>query len=115
MSRFKAAVLDTSLFRRCYIICLFFCNITMLIVPAYIGLAVMFCWGSFLVIYNDIRFRIKKDGAWFRIEKDRGRSRVCRRNFYAALGRIRCRKRNWKTCRNRQRGAEAAYGLYSHL
>ena len=55
MSRFKAAVLDTSLFRRCYIICLFFCNITMLIVPAYIGLAVMFCWGSFLVIYNEIK------------------------------------------------------------
>ncbi|MBR1534880.1 MAG: hypothetical protein IJ639_10965, partial [Ruminococcus sp.] len=55
MSRFKAAVLDTSLFRRCYIICLFFCNITLLIVPAYIGLAVMFCWGSFLVIYNEIK------------------------------------------------------------
>lgn len=55
MSRFKAAVLDTSLFRRSYIICLFFCNITLLLVPAYIGLVVTFAWGSFLVIYNEIK------------------------------------------------------------
>lgn len=55
MSRFKAAVLDTSLFRRSYIICLFFCNITLLLVPAYIGLVVTFVWGSFLVIYNEIK------------------------------------------------------------
>lgn len=55
MSRFKAAFLDTSLFRRCYIICLFFCNVTLLLIPAYVGLAVMFCWGSFLVIYNEIK------------------------------------------------------------
>lgn len=55
MSRFKAVVLDTSLFRRCYIICLFFCNITLLLIPAYAGLAVMFFWGAFLVIYNEIK------------------------------------------------------------
>ena len=55
MSRFKAAVLDASLFRRCYIICLFFCNITLFLVPAYIGLVVIFCWGAFLVIYREIK------------------------------------------------------------
>ena len=55
MSQFKAAVLNTSLFRRCYIICLFFCNVTVLLIPSYIGLAVMFCWGTFLVIYNEVK------------------------------------------------------------
>lgn len=55
MSRFKAAVLDTSLFRRSYIICLFLCNVTLLLIPAYIGLAVTFVWGAFLVIYNEVK------------------------------------------------------------
>lgn len=55
MSRFKAAVLDTSLFRRSYIICLLLCIVTPLVVPAYIGLIVLFLWGSFLVIYNEIK------------------------------------------------------------
>lgn len=55
MSKFKAALLDTSLFRRSYIICLLLCNITVLLIPAYAALAVLFLWGSFLVIHNEIK------------------------------------------------------------
>ncbi len=55
MTRFKAALLDTSLFRRSYIICLLLCNVTLLLIPAYAALAVMFVWGSFLVIYNEVK------------------------------------------------------------
>lgn len=55
MSKFKSAVLDTSLFRRSYIICLFICNITVLLIPAYIGLVVLFFWGAFLLIRNEIK------------------------------------------------------------
>ena len=55
MSKFKAALLDTSLFRRSYIICLFLCNITVLLIPAYIGLVVTFIWGAFLLIRNEIK------------------------------------------------------------
>lgn len=55
MSKFKAALLDTSLFRRSYIICLLLCNITVLLIPAYAGLAVLFLWGSYLVIHNEIK------------------------------------------------------------
>ena len=55
MSKFKAAVLDTSLFRRSYIICLLMCNVTLLLIPAYAMLAVMFLWGAFLVIHNEIK------------------------------------------------------------
>ena len=55
MNRFKAAVLDTSLFRRCYINCLLLCLVTPLLVPAYAALVVLFLWGSFLVVYNEIK------------------------------------------------------------
>ena len=58
MSKFKAAVLDTSLFRRSYIICLLMCNVTLLLIPAYAMLAVMFLWGAFLVIHNEIKRRL---------------------------------------------------------
>ena len=55
MQKFKAAVLDVSLFRRSYIICLLLCNITMLLIPAYIALVVIFFWGAFLVVRNEVK------------------------------------------------------------
>lgn len=55
MSKFKAAVLDASLFRRSYIICLLMCNVTLFLIPAYIALAVIFIWGTFLVIHNEVK------------------------------------------------------------
>ena len=55
MKRFKAAVLDASLFRRSYIIVLLLCNVTLLLIPAYIALVVTFFWGAFLVIRNEIK------------------------------------------------------------
>ena len=58
MSKFKKAVLDTSLFRRSYIICLFCGNITFVLIPAYAVLAVLFIWGVFLMIYNTRRYHI---------------------------------------------------------
>lgn len=56
MSKFKKAVLDTSLFRRSYIICLFCSNISFVLIPAYAVLAVLFIWGVFLMIYNERRY-----------------------------------------------------------
>ncbi len=53
MKKFKKAVLDTSLFRRSYIICLFCSNISFVLIPAYVVLAVLFIWGVFLMIYNE--------------------------------------------------------------
>ena len=67
MSKFKKAVLDTSLFRRSYIICLFCGNISFVLIPAYAVLAVLFLWGVFLLIYNEVkRHTILKTryGAW---------------------------------------------------
>ena len=55
MSKFKAALLDTSLFRRSYIICLLMGNVTMLLIPAYIALLLVFLWGAFLVVRNEIK------------------------------------------------------------
>jgi len=54
MAQFKNALTDTSLYRRCYIICLFVCNITPVIVFAYAALALLFLWGVFLVVYREI-------------------------------------------------------------
>lgn len=56
MSKFKKAVLDTSLFRRSYIICLFCSNISFVLIPAYAVLAVLFIWGVFLMIHNERRY-----------------------------------------------------------
>lgn len=55
MSKFKKAVLDTSLFRRSYIVCLFCSNISFVLIPAYAVLAVLFIWGVFLLIYNEVK------------------------------------------------------------
>ena len=53
MSKFKKAVLDTSLFRRSYVICLFCSNISFALIPAYLVLVFLFFWGVFLMIYNE--------------------------------------------------------------
>ena len=53
MDKMKAILTDTSLFRRCYIICLFFCNVSFIQIPAYVGLILLFLWGVFLLFYNE--------------------------------------------------------------
>ena len=53
MKKFKAALTDVSLFRRGYIMCLFLCNITPLMVFAYAALALMVLWGGFLAVYRE--------------------------------------------------------------
>ena len=55
MKSIKAALTDTSLFRRSYIICLFLCNVTPVLVFAYAALAVMMVWGVFLLVHNEIK------------------------------------------------------------
>ena len=67
MSKFKKAVLDTSLFRRSYVICLFCSNISFVVIPAYAVLAALFIWGVFLLIYNERRHHTilkTRYGAW---------------------------------------------------
>ena len=56
MKRIKAALTDPSLFRRTYIICLFLCNITPVLVFAYAALAVIMTWGVFLLIYREAKY-----------------------------------------------------------
>lgn len=53
MDKLKAILTDASLFRKCYIICLFFCNVSFIQVPAYVGLILLFLWGVFLLFYNE--------------------------------------------------------------
>ena len=57
MSKFKKALLDTSLFRRSYVICLFCSNISFVLIPAYLVLIFLFFWGVFLMIYNEYKRR----------------------------------------------------------
>ena len=45
---------DTSLFRRSYIICLFFCSVSFIQIPAYVLLVFLFLWGVALLTYNAI-------------------------------------------------------------
>ncbi len=58
MERLKAIFTDTSFFRRCYIICLFFCNVSFIQVPAYASLIFLFLWGVFLLFYNEKKRRV---------------------------------------------------------
>ena len=58
MTKLKKALLSKSLFRQCYIICLFACNISYVHYIAYGVLALMVVWGSFLVVYNEITRRV---------------------------------------------------------
>lgn len=57
MSKFKKAILDTSLFRRSYVICLFCSNLSFVLIPAYLVLAFLFVWGVFLMIFNAVKHR----------------------------------------------------------
>ena len=54
MKKIRAVLTDNSAFRRSYIICLFLCNITPVLVFAYAALAAVFLWGVFLLIYNEV-------------------------------------------------------------
>ena len=57
MTKIKKALLSKSLFRQCYIICLFCCNVSYVHYPAYGFMALMMIWGAFLVVYNEITRR----------------------------------------------------------
>lgn len=57
MSRVKAILKDTSLFRRSYILTLLCCRIIFVQIPAYVIMALMFVWGLGLVLYNERRFK----------------------------------------------------------
>ena len=57
MQKIKAVVTDASLFRRSYVICLFLCNVTPLMVLAYAALPAVFLWGVFLLIYREVKYR----------------------------------------------------------
>ncbi len=52
MIALKEKLKDTSLFRKIYIITLFFCNISFLQIPAYALLVFLFIWGVKLVVDN---------------------------------------------------------------
>ena len=58
MDKLRTILTDTSLFRKCYIICLFFCNVSFIQVPAYVGLILLFLWGVFLLFYNEHKRRV---------------------------------------------------------
>lgn len=67
MSRLKEKLTDFSLYRRIYIITLFFCNIAFLQIPAYVLVFFEFIWGVFLVFYkqktNNTFFKLRF-GLW---------------------------------------------------
>lgn len=54
MTKLKKALLSKSLFRQCYILCLFACNISFIHFAAYVALVLMVIWGAFLVVYHEI-------------------------------------------------------------
>ena len=54
MTKIKKALLSRSLFRQCYILCLFACNISFIHFAAYVALVMMVIWGAFLVVYYEI-------------------------------------------------------------
>ncbi len=58
MDRLKAVLTDNSLFRISYIVCLFFCNVSFIQVPAYVSLIFLFLWGAFLLFYNERKRRV---------------------------------------------------------
>ena len=62
MIAFKEMLKDASLFRKIYIIDLFFCNIAFLQIPAYIFLVFLFIWGVKLTALNQ-----KKNNTFFKL------------------------------------------------
>lgn len=62
MIAFKEKLNDSSLFRKIYILDLFFCNIAFLQIPAYALLVFLFIWGVRLAFYN-----YKKNNTFFKL------------------------------------------------
>lgn len=58
MEKLRAVVTNNSLFRISYIVCLFFCNVSFIQVPAYVSLVFLFLWGVFLLFYNERKRRV---------------------------------------------------------
>ena len=57
MIKLKKALLSKSLFRQCYILCLFACNVSYLHFVAYPVLVLLVLWGAFLAVYYEITRR----------------------------------------------------------
>ncbi len=57
MTKIKKGLLSNSLFRRCYIICLFACNVSYVHFVGFVCLALMLIWGGFLAVYNEVTRR----------------------------------------------------------
>lgn len=57
MTKLKKALLSKSLYRQCYIICLFACNIAYVHFAAYVGMVLMVLWGAFLTVYYEVTRR----------------------------------------------------------
>ena len=57
MTKLKKALLSKSLYRQCYIICLFSCNIAYVHFLAYAGMVLMVLWGAFLTVYYEVTRR----------------------------------------------------------
>ncbi len=57
MTKLKKGFFSNSLFRQCYILCLFACNISYLHFAAYVGLGLMLIWGGILFVYNEVTRR----------------------------------------------------------
>ena len=57
MKKIRSALTDNSVFRRSYIICVFMCNISATMLLSYIVLIGMLAWGTFLLIYNEVKRR----------------------------------------------------------
>lgn len=67
MSDIKSLLIDTSFFRKCYIICLFLCQISFLQIFTYVTVPFLFIWGVVLIFRNEIKhksFRKLRYGLW---------------------------------------------------
>lgn len=67
MERLRTVLTSNSIFRISYIVCLFFCNVSFIQVPAYVALVFLFLWGAFLLFYNERQRRvlsITRFGLW---------------------------------------------------
>lgn len=56
MSDIKLLLSDTSFYRKCYLICLFFCNISFVQILSYIAVPILFVWGVVLVFSNERKY-----------------------------------------------------------
>ena len=67
MEKLRTVLTSNSIFRISYIVCLFFCNVSFIQVPAYVALVFLFLWGAFLLFYNERQRRvlsITRFGLW---------------------------------------------------